>query len=162
MASIQTNISLGREVELYNRVFSNDPANSALIMLVLESGSVNGVNGLRDFDTVAAITAGGYTEVGNTNYARKTLTNADLDPWAPDDTNNEILLYLPLQTFSTILAGDTWDIVVVAYDPDTTAGTDTTLVPISASEIRDAGGNPIVPAGDNVLINFSNVWIYAR
>lgn len=162
MASIQTNISAGREVELYNRVVTNDPTNSALIMLVLETGSANGLNGLRDFDTVSAILAGGYTEVNNTNYARKTMTDASLSAWTPDDTNNWILLTLPLQTFTSISAGDTWDLVVVAYDPDTTGGTDTTLVPITASEIRDSTGNPIVPAGDNILINFSAAWIYAR
>lgn len=162
MAGIQTNISLGREVQLYDNVKSNTPANSALIMLVLETGSASGVQGLKDFDTVAAITAGGYTEVNNAGYARKTLTDADLAAWTPDDTNNWILLTLPLQTFTTITAGDSWDIVVVAYDPDTTAGTDTTLVPIAANELRDLTGNPLVPAGDNLLINFSNAWIYAR
>lgn len=162
MPSIQTNISLGREVQLYDNVKSNSPANSALIMLVLETGSANGVQGLKDFDTVAAITAGGYTEVNNTNYARKTLTDADLAAWTPDDTNNWILLVLPLQTFPNISAGDSWDIVVVAYDPDTTAGTDTTLVPITASELRDTTGNPIVPSSNNILVNFSNAWVYAR
>jgi hypothetical protein len=162
MASIQTNISKGREVELYERVNSNDPANSALIMLVLATGSANGVGGIVDFDTVAAITAGGYTEVTNVNYARKTLTDADLAAWTPDDTNNWILLVLPLQTFTNITAGNSWDIVVVAYDPDTTGGTDTTLVPITASELRDTSGNPIVPAANNILVNFSNAWLYAR
>jgi hypothetical protein len=162
MASIQTNISKGREVELYDRVNTNDPTNSALIMLVLETGSANGVYGIQDFDTVSAILAGGYTEVNNTNYARKTLTDADLAAWSPDDTNNWILLTLPLQTFTNISAGDAWDIVVVAYDPDTTGGTDTTLVPITASELRDTTGNPLFPSSSDVLVNFSSAWIYAR
>ena len=116
MASITMNISKGRETEFYQRIVTNDPANSAFILLVLKTGSANGIGGLLDFDTVAAITAGGYTEVTNTGYGRKTLTNADLVAWAPDDTNNRVLLTLPLQTFSTILAGDIWDLLVVAYD----------------------------------------------
>ena len=49
--------------------------------------------------------AGPSAEVTNTNYARKTLTDADLVAWAPDDTNNWILLTLPLQTFVNIAAG---------------------------------------------------------
>jgi len=35
MAAVQANISKGREVEYYERVRTNDPANSALIMYVL-------------------------------------------------------------------------------------------------------------------------------
>lgn len=160
MPSIQTNISKGREVELYNRVVTNDPANSALTMMVLETGSVNGVNGLADFDTFAAILAGGYTEVGNANYARKVLTNADLAAWSPDDTNNRVLLTLPLQTWTNVGAGDVWDLVVVGYDNDTTGGTDANIVPITGGEVRE-GGTAIVPSASDVIIDFSSVWITA-
>lgn len=160
MASVQCNISKGREVELYNRVVTNDPANSALIMMVLKTGSANGVNGLVDFDTFAAILAGGYTEVTNTNYARKALTNADLSAWSPDDTNNRVLLTLPLQTFSNIAVGDVWDLVVVGYDNDTTGGTDANIVPITGGEIRE-NGTAIVPDTSNVIIDFSSIWIVA-
>ena len=157
---MQFNISKGREVEFYNRVDSNDPANSALILMVLETGSVDGLAGLVDFDTFAAILAGGYTEVGNTGYSRKTLTDANLSAWTPDDTNNRVLLTLPLQTFTTISAGDSWDIGVWGYDSDTTGGTDANIVPITASELR-FNGSAIVPAGDNILVDFSNGWIIA-
>ena len=160
MASVQFNISKGREVEFYNNVDTNSPANSALIMLVLKSGSANGVNGLVDFDTVAAITAGGYTEVTNTNYTRKTLTDADLTAWAPDDTNNRVLLTLPLQSWLNIASGDVWDLVVVGYDPDTTGGTDANIVPITGGEIRE-NGTAIVPNTSTVVIDFSSAWITA-
>jgi hypothetical protein len=160
MASVQFNISKGREVEFYNRVDTNDPTNSALIMMVLASGSTSGVFGLADFDTFAAITAGGYTEVTNTGYSRKTLTDSSLSAWTVDDTNNRILLTLPLQTFTTISAGNTWDIVVVGYDNDTTGGTDANIVPITGGEIREQG-TAIVPSGGNVIIDFSSGWISA-
>lgn len=160
MASVQFNISKGREVELYNRVETADPANSALIMMVLESGSANGVNGLVDFDTFAAILAGGYTEVGNANYARKALVAADLAAWTPDDTNNRVLLTLPLQTFTNIGAGDVWDLVIVGYDNDTTGGTDANIVPITGGEVRE-NGTAIVPSSSDVIIDFSSVWIVA-
>lgn len=160
MASVQFNISKGREVQLYDNVESNSPANSALIMLVLESGSAGGLAGLVDLDTVAAILAGGYTEVNNTNYARKTLTDADLSAWAPDDTNNWVRLTLPLQSWANIASGDTWDLVVVAYDPDTTGGTDSSLIPITGSELRE-GGTALVPNSSTMVIDFSSVWITA-
>lgn len=160
MSDVAFNIAKGREVEFYNRVKSNDPTNSALIMMVLATGSVGGINGLVDFDTFSAITSGGYTEVANTGYARKSLTDAALSAWAPDDTNNRVLLTLPLQTFTTITAGDNWDIVVVGYDNDTTGGTDANIVPISASELR-VNGTAMVPAGDNLVIDYSSGWAMA-
>lgn len=162
MASVQFNISKGREVEFYERVNTNDPANSALVMMVLETGSTNGLAGLPDFDTFAAITAGGYTEVNNAGYSRAVLTDADLAAWTPDDTNNRILLVLPLQTFGSpnVTAGDNWDLVVVGYDNDTTGGTDANIVPITGGEIRE-GGTAIVPAGAPIVIDFSSGWISA-
>lgn len=160
MASVQFNISKGREVEFYERVNSNDPANSALIMTVLATGSADGINGLVDFDTFAAVLAGGYSQVTNAGFARKTLTDADLAAWTPDDTNNRVLLVLPLQTFAAVPAGDNWDIVMVGYDNDTTGGTDANIVPITAGEIRE-GGTAIVPAGGNIVIDFSSGWISA-
>lgn len=159
MASVQTNISKGREVEFYNRVLTNDPANSALIMLLVASGSP-GINGIVDMDTVAAILAGGYSEATNANYVRKTLTNADLSAWVPDDTNNRTLLTLPLQSWLNVGAGDVLDIGIVAYDNDTTGGTDANIVPITASELRE-NGTALVPSSSTVIVDFSSVWITA-
>lgn len=160
MASIQTNISKGREVEFYNRVVTNDPTNSALVLMVLATGSADGVNGLVDFDTFAAILAGGYDEVTNTNYARKVFTNADLAAWAPDDSANKVQLVLPLWTQLNIGAGDVWDLVVVGYDNDTTGGTDANIVPITGSELRQ-GGTALVPNTSTVIVDFTSVWIVA-
>lgn len=162
MASIQFNVSKGREVEFYNRVLNNDPTNSALILMILASGSSNGVTGLIDFDTFAAILAGGYDEVTNTGYSRKVLTNADLSAYTVDDTNNRILLTLPLQTFSGISAGDAFDLGVWGYDNDTTGGTDANIVPITGHELRTTGGIALVPDGTNPLVvDPSNGWVAA-
>ena len=158
MAAVQSNISKGREVEFYERVNSNDPANSALIMLVLAAGG-DLLDTLQDYDTVSAVLAGPSNEVTNSSYARKTLTDSSLSTWTPDDTNNKVVLTLPLQTWTTIGTGDIWDIVVVAYDPDTTGGTDTTLVPITFAEIRYQG-TAISPNG-TVVVDYSGGWVTA-
>ena len=160
MAAIQANISKGREVEFYERVNSNDPANSALIMYVLASGG-DSLATLADYDTVAAVLAGPSAEVTNTNYARKTLTDADLAAWTPDDTNNWVLLTLPLPTFTNIGSGDTWDIVGIAYDSDTTGGTDANIVPITFAEVRYQGTAISPPGGGNVVIDYSSGWVTA-
>ena len=60
MAAVQANVSKGREVELYNRVDSNDPTNSALIMAVIASGG-DSLATLQDYDTFTAVFAGTRT-----------------------------------------------------------------------------------------------------
>lgn len=154
------NISLGREVELYNRVKSNDPAASALVMLVLRHTGIEADEVLKDYDTVAAILAGTTDEATNTNYARKVLTDAELAAWTVDDTLNRILLSLPVQTFASIAAGDSWSKAVIAYDADTAAGTDANLIPITAHDLRIANA-PIVPNGSNIVIDLSAGFVIA-
>lgn len=70
MAGFSFNVALGREVELYNRVDSNDPANSAFIGMVLADSGLETDAVLKDFDTFAAILAGTTNEVTNSGYAR--------------------------------------------------------------------------------------------
>jgi len=107
------------------------------------------------------VLAGPSNEVTNTGYARKVLADVDLAAWTPDDVNNWILLTLPLQTWVTVGVGDTWDVVGIAYDPDTTAGTDTTLVPITFAEIRYQGTAISPPGAGNVVIDCSAGWLTA-
>lgn len=157
----QFNASLGREVELYNRVVSNDPANSALIMLVIAYSGMEAESVLKDYDTVAAILAASNDEVTNGSYARKTLTDASLSAYTVDDTNDLILLTLPVQTFSSIAAGDTWGKIIVAYDDDTTSGTDANLIPITYADAK-YHGSFIVPNGGNIVVDYSAGWIQAK
>jgi hypothetical protein len=161
MSDIQSNITLGREVELYDRVNGNDPANSAFIMLVLAAAGLVSDAVLKDYDTVDALLAGASAEVMNANYGRKTLTDADLAPYVVDDSNDLILLVLPLQTFASIGVGDSWSKACVAYDPDTTAGTDTTLVPVSYHDLRNDAGTVVIPNTFNIEIDFSGGWLEA-
>lgn len=160
MGALVFNQALGREVELYNRIDSNDPANSAFIMLVLTDVGLVSDSVLKDYDTLADLLAGASNEVTNTGYARKTLTDAALSAYTVDDVNDQILLTLPLQTFTTISAGDSWSKVVVAYDSDTTAGTDANVVPVAAADLRIAG-SVIVPNGSNIIVDFSSGWVLA-
>jgi hypothetical protein len=97
MANFPYNIALGRAVELYNRVDSNDPANSALIVAVINTTATDAT--LRDLDTLSAVLANANTaEVTNTNYARKVLTDADIVAFAPDDANDRTDIDIPDQT----------------------------------------------------------------
>ena len=139
MANIVFNISKG-EVNAYTkRVVNNDPANSALVLVLLKTAQADAT--LLDYDTLDAIlTAGGGTanvEADFTNYARKVLTNTELSAPTVDDTGNEQYSDMPDQTY-TSAGGATNNTLVkalICYDSDTTSGTDANLIPLTAHDV---------------------------
>jgi len=134
MADFVFNIAKGRVVEYFNRVDTNDPTNSALIVVVLATSGLESDATLIDFNDLAAVVAGTTNEVTNTNYARKVLTDADITMPAPDDTNDRYDLDIADQTWTAVAAGDGWSKLLVCYDSDTTAGTDANIVPLTAHD----------------------------
>jgi hypothetical protein len=129
MANQVFNIALGRTTEFYARVDGNDPANSAFVVTVLATAGIESDAVLKDKDTLADVVAGTTNEVTNSGYARKVLTDADLVAFAPDDTSDRVDLDIPDQTWTAVAAGDGWNDVIIAYDSDTTVGTDAGIVP---------------------------------
>jgi hypothetical protein len=122
------NICKGRAVELYNRVKSNDPANSALILVPLETSGLETVAVLIDKDDLAAVLSGTTNE--QTTMGRKTLTDSDLATFpAPDDTNDRYEVSLPTVTW-TAATGNAISKILVCYDSDTTSGTDSNMLPV--------------------------------
>lgn len=152
MADFAYNIAKGRAVELYKRVDENDPANAALVLLVLAQAGIETDAVLKDKDDVAAVLSGTTNEVTNTNYARKVLTDADLVAAAPDDANDWWELDLPDQSWTGVAAGDAWGDVVTAYDPDSTGGTDSNLVPLSQHDFS------ITPDGSTITAQISGFY----
>lgn len=129
MANIVFNIAKGRVVELYNRVENNDPANSALILVPIETSGLESDATLIDVDTLAALLAGTTNE--QTTMGRKTLTDADLAALpAPDDGNDRYDVSLPTVTW-TAATGNAIAKIAVCYDSDTTSGTDANIVPLT-------------------------------
>lgn len=131
MASFTFNVALGAVSGYYQRVDGNDPANAALIIAVLATSGIETDTVLRRKDDFAALVSGTTNEVTNSGYARKTLTDTDLVAFAPDDTNDRVDLDIPDQTWTAVAAGDGWNDIVIGYDPDTTGGTDSTIVPLT-------------------------------
>lgn len=129
MSNIVFNIAKGRVAELYNRVKSNDPTNAALILVPIETSGLELDATLIDKDDLAAVLAGTTNE--QTTMGRKTLTDADLAAFpAPDDTNDRMDLSLPTVTW-TAATGNAISKIAVCYDPDTTGGTDSAIVPLT-------------------------------
>lgn len=155
-------IAVGREVEFYNRVLTNDGANAALRMLLLQTGG-DDLADLVAYETVADMLAGPSNELSVAGYGRKTLTDADLDPWFAGSAGTA--LFLPLQTFAALTAGQTIDHVVVAYDPNTATSTDADRIPVTIAEAR-IDGVAIPTLGDDVIVDYSGSdsgeWLIAR
>lgn len=148
------NIALGRVAELYNRVDLNDPANSALIVVVLATAGIETDAVLKDKDTLADVVAGTTNEVTNTGYARKTLTDVDIVAFAPDDTNDRVDLDVPDQTWTAVGAGDGWNDVLFCYDSDTTAGTDANIVPMTMHDFV------VTPDGSDITAQIATAGFY--
>lgn len=131
MADGVFNIAKGHVNEYQDRIDSNDPANSALIVVLLKAAEVDAT--LADYnDLNALLLAAGNTEADFTNYARKTITDTDLTASAKSGTNKE----------SDITADQTWTAaggtldntlvkLLVCYDSDTTGGTDANIIPLT-------------------------------
>ncbi|MBA2708773.1 MAG: hypothetical protein H0U59_13290 [Gemmatimonadaceae bacterium] len=154
MADFVFNIAKGRAGELYNRVDTNDPANSALIVVVLATAGLEADATLKDLDTLSAVVAGATNEVTNTGYVRKTLTDVDLGAITVDDTNDRFDYDIADQTWTSVAAGDGWSKLLICYDGDTTAGTDANIIPLTAHDFV------VTPNGSNITARINSAGFY--
>jgi len=154
MADQVFNIALGRVAELYNRVDTNDPANAALIIVVLATAGIETDAVLKDKATLADIVSGTTNEVTNSGYARKVLTDADIVAFAPDYTNDRVDLDISDQTWTSVAAGDGWNDFLVCYDSDTTGGTDANIVPLTQHDFV------LTPDGSNITAQINAAGFY--
>lgn len=153
MANLVLNIGLGRVAELYNRVDTNDPANSALVIVAIDAGADTDAT-IRDRDDLSTLLAGTSNEVTNSGYARKVLTDADIVAFAPDDTNDRVDLDIPDQTWTGIGAGTAWTDLLICYDNDTTAGTDSNIIPLTLHDFA------VTPDGSDITAQIAAAGFY--
>lgn len=152
MADFVFNIAKGRVAELYNRVDTNDPSNSAFVIVPVDVGAVTDAT-LRDMDTLAVVLAGGVTERTTGGWNRKTLTDSDLSAFTPDDTNDRVDLDIPDQTWTTVTTGAVTDLII-CYDNDTTSGTDANLIPLTLHDFT------VTPDGSDVTAVIAATGFY--
>lgn len=153
MADFVYNIAKGRVVEYYNRVKSNDPTNSALVIVAINANAVADSTFI-DLDDLSAILATAAAEATNTGYARKVLTDADLAALpAPDDGNDRYDVDLPDQTWSSVQAsGGAWTDLIICYDGDTTGGTDANIIPLTHHDFA------VTPDGSDIVAQIANFF----
>jgi hypothetical protein len=156
MANIPFNIQLGRAVESYRRVKENDPASSVLQVMVLLVSGVGGDGSLRDLDTIGSVLSTA-NEASNTGYTRKTLSDADLAAFAPDDVNDRTDIDIPDLTWTGVASGGTgssaWNDIVISFDK-LGSGSDPTIIPISLHDFV------VTPDGSDITAQIAATGFY--
>jgi hypothetical protein len=122
MGNIVFNVALGRVAYYASLPATND----ALIMVPLEATGLVDDATMRDYDTLSDILAGATNEQ-TSNMTRKTLGSVTV---TVNDTDNRVDLDCADVTW-TAATGNAVGAVVICYDPDTTGGDDTTLIPLT-------------------------------
>lgn len=142
------NIAKGRVVELHNRVDTNDPSASALILVPLSATTTEGE--AQDYDNLSTFLGGTANEQTAGGWVRKTLTDAETAAIAVDDTNNRFPVAVPSVTWTGPTAGSNTAGLAVCYDADTAAGADTDILVLTVHDfVVTADGNDVVlNAGD--------------
>lgn len=121
-------------------------ANDALIVIPIESSGVESDATLIDYDTVSALLASANNE--QSTMGRKTVTSVTV---TVDDTNNRTDVDIADQVW-TAATGDAISDLLVAYDPDTTGGTDADLIPLTWHDFS------ITPDGSDVTATIANLY----
>lgn len=154
MGNIVFNIALGRVAEFYNRVDTDDPANAVLVIVVINAGATTDAT-FKDLDTLAQVLANS-TERNTNGWHRKTLTEADLVAFAPDDVNDRVDLDIPDQTWTAVApAGGASTDLVFCFDRDSTAGTDADIIPMTLHDFEVTPDGSDITAQVNVFYRAS-------
>lgn len=140
MGNVVSNLGKGRTA-----YYSTLPAaNDALILLLLKASGLEADGTLVDYDDVAALLAAANDEADFTNYGRKTITSVTV---TVDDTNDRVDVDIADQTWTAAggAANNSLGKAVIAYDPDTTGGTDSALIPLTYHDfVATTDGNDLV------------------
>ncbi len=134
MADVAFNISKGKAAYYAGLPAAND----ALIAVPIETSGIVSDATMIDYDDLATLLAGASNEQ-TSNMTRKTLASVTV---TTDDTNNWNIIDCADITW-TAATGNAISALVVCYDPDTTGGSDSDLIPIAKLDcvVTPAGGD---------------------
>jgi hypothetical protein len=126
-ADFQFNIAKGKVAYYASLPATND----ALIAVLIQTTNIETDSTLKDYDNLSLLLAGTSDELTATNYVRKTLSGVTA---TVDDTNDWVDVTCSAFTWTALGGASNQGVgkMVICYDPDTTGGTDTDLVPLVA------------------------------
>lgn len=113
-------------------------ANDALIAVPIEATGIEADAALKDHDNLSVLLAGTSNE--QTTMGRKTLTGATV---VVDDANDLVDCDVA-DIVWTAATGNAIAAIVICYDPDTTAGTDADLIPLTKHDFA------VTPNGSDI------------
>ncbi|TVL89760.1 hypothetical protein [Streptomyces sp. SAJ15] len=142
MANIVFNAALGKIAHLASLPATND----ALIAVPIETSGIVSDATMRDYDTLADLLAGASNE--QTTMGRKTLASVTV---TVDDTNDRVAVDCADITW-TAATGNAISALVICYDPDTTGGTDSDLVPLTKHDVS------LTPDGSDITITVADFF----
>jgi hypothetical protein len=105
-------------------------ASDGLFLILLKAAGLEADDVLNNYDDLATLLAAANDEADFGTYARKAVV-----PGAAtiDDTNNRVDIDAPdVTSYTATGANQAVGKALIVYDPDTTTGTDSTLVPLLA------------------------------
>ncbi|MEU2075435.1 hypothetical protein [Streptomyces sp. NPDC013489] len=121
-------------------------ANDALIAVPLEATGLVSDATMRDYDDLASILAGATNE--QATMGRKTLASVTV---TVDDTLDRVAVDCADVTW-TAASGNAVGAIVICYDPDTTGGTDSDLVPLTKHDVA------LTPDGNNFVLSVADFY----
>jgi hypothetical protein len=142
VANIVFNIALGRVASLAALPAAND----GLIAVPIETTGIVADSVMRDYADLSTLLAGASNE--QTTMGRKTLASVTV---TVDNTNDRVAVDCADITW-TATAGNAISAVVICYDPDTTTGTDSDLIPLTK---HDAA---LTPDGNNFTLTIADFY----
>ena len=160
MADFVFNRAKGRVTQFVELIEGNAApyANARLEVSLWRRGSATD-DTLNNYDDVAALEgdaqAAEVTSGVNANYARKFLTETEIPSIVYDDTNNWVDVDIPDQTWTALGAGGTAITdLLIAFDNDSTAGTDSNIVPCTFHAFA------VTPDGSDVTAQIATGGFY--
>lgn len=152
MGDFVFNQAKGRFAEWAERSRVGDDANGALIVIPWNSTATDAT--LKDLDTVAAVEADANTAERTANgWNRKTISDGAVTVTI-DDTNDRVDVDVADQTWTAVTTDAVTDLGV-AWDKDTTAGTDANILPGTWHDFVITPDGSDVTATINVLYRAS-------
>jgi hypothetical protein len=120
-------------------------ANDALVVVLLKASGLPADATLADYTDLATLLAGAADEADFTNYVRKLITSGVVI--TPDNTNDRVDGDIPDQTWTSAggATNNSLGKLLVCYDPDTTGGTDSSIIPVTYHDlVAPTDGNDLV------------------
>lgn len=142
MADFVFNVAKGKAAYYATLPATND----ALIIIPIEASGVESDATLIDYDDVATLLAAANNE--QSTMGRKTVTSVTV---TVDDANNRVDVDIADITWVGA-TGNAISDILIAYDPDTTSGTDSSLIPLTWHDFS------VTPDGSDIQATITNLY----